>query len=310
VRLTTELFGVKFQSPVLLAAGTCGFGLELAEFFDLNDLGGFVTKSVTVDPRHGNEAPRVTEFGGGMLNSIGLANPGLESTRREKLPWIASNVTRAQVFVSLAGHTVSEFFRLIEGLDDDEGFLGFELNLSCPNDARRDGPPFALDLDAVDEIVSGCRARTDRPLLAKLAPNDPDLGATVRCATDAGVDGLTLVNTLPGLLLESATGAAELGAGAGGISGSALLPVGLRAVKRARSETHIPLLGVGGVMAPEDAVAYARAGAALIQLGTASFATPRAGLLLTQRLEKWGRRHRVSSWEDLVCSDEDEGSGS
>ena len=119
-----------------------------------------------------------------------------------------------------------------------------------------------------------------------------------------------MVNTLPGLLLESATGAAELGAGAGGISGSALLPVGLRAVKRARSETHIPLLGVGGVMAPEDAVAYARAGAALIQLGTASFATPRAGLLLTQRLEKWGRRHRVSSWEDLVCSDEDEGSGS
>lgn len=301
MKLATELFGVRFQNPVLLAAGTCGFGHELLDVLDVDDLGGFVTKSVTLEPRAGNAAPRVAEFAGGMLNSVGLANPGLERTRREKLPWIASNVRRARVFVSLAGHTVSEFFRLVEGLDDADGFVGFEVNLSCPNDARRGGPPFALDAAAVVEIVSGCRARTQRPLLAKLAPNDPDLGNTVRVATDSGVDGLTLVNTMPGLLLNPSTGEPELGAGPGGMSGPALLPAGLLAVREARAHTSVPLLGAGGVLAAKDAVGYARAGASLVQLGTASFATPRAGPRLVHGLERWGRRHAIAAWEDLVA---------
>jgi len=299
VRLATELFGVSFQSPILLAAGTCGFGMELEDVIDVDRLGGFVTKSVTVEPRAGNAAPRVAEFGGGMLNSVGLANPGLVATRRDKLPWIASHVRRAQVLVSLAGHTVADFFRLVEGLDDAAGFLGFEVNLSCPNDAKRGGPPFALDLEAVEEIVSGCRARTQRPLLAKLAPNDPRLATTVARATEAGADALTLVNTVPGLLLKT-DGSAELGAGPGGVSGPALRPVGLHAVSEARAHTPLPLLGVGGVFAPADAVAYARAGASLIQVGTASFADPRAGLRLTSGLERWGRRHGVTTWDELV----------
>ena len=203
MRLETSVFGTTFQNPVLLAAGTCGFGRELEEVLDLDALGGFVTKSVTVEPRAGNPAPRVTEFPGGMLNSVGLANPGLDRTRAEKLPWIAENVRRARVFVSVAGHTVEEFFHLVESMDGDDGFLGFELNLSCPNDANRGGPPFALDPVAVATIVSGCRSRTERPLLAKLAPNDLDLGGTVRRAAEAGADGLTLTNTLPGLLVHA-----------------------------------------------------------------------------------------------------------
>lgn len=299
MRLTTELFGVRFQSPVLLAAGTCGFGMELAEVLEVDRLGGFVTKSVTVEPRAGNAAPRVAEFGAGMLNSIGLANPGLDGVRREKLPWIAANVRRAQVLVSLAGHTVDDYFALVEGLDDMDGFLGFEVNLSCPNDAKRGGPPFALDPDAVSEIVSGCRARTDRPLLAKLAPNDPSLETTVQRASDAGADGLTLVNTVPGLLLRT-DGTPELGAGPGGVSGPALRPIGVRAVAEARRHTAVPLLGVGGVFAPGDAVGYARAGASLVQVGTASFADPRAGLRLARGLERWGRRNRIASWDDLI----------
>lgn len=299
MRVETELFGVRFQNPVLLAAGTCGFGLELAEVLDLDRLGGFVTKSVTLEPRAGNPAPRVSEFGGGMLNSIGLANPGLTGVRREKLPWIADNVRRAHVLVSLAGHTVDEYLRLVEGLDDAEGFLGFEVNLSCPNDANRGGPPFALDPEAVTEIVSGCRSRSQRPLLAKLAPNDPNLATTVERAADAGADGLTLVNTVPGLLLKT-DGSAELGAGPGGVSGPALRPIGVRAVSEARDHTDLPLVGVGGVFAPPDAVAYARAGASLVQVGTASFADPRAGQRLASRLERWGRRHDVSSWDALV----------
>jgi len=304
VRLTLELFGAEFQNPVLLAAGTCGFGQEMTEVLDLEGLGGFVTKSVTLEPRRGNPAPRVAEFAGGMLNSVGLANPGLEAARREKLPWIAANVRRPRVFVSLAGHTVQEFFRLVEGLDDAPGFLGFEINLSCPNDAKRGGPPFALDPEAVASIVSGCRTRTERPLLAKLAPNDLDLARTVRVATEAGADGLTLVNTIPGLLLLPDTGEAELGAGPGGVSGPALLPVGIRAVETAHRHTTLPLLGVGGILGAADAVAYARAGASLVQLGTASFADPRAGLRVVRHLERWGREHGAGAWLDLVARPE------
>ena len=224
MRLTTHVLGVDFQNPVLLAAGTCGFGAELIDVIDLEALGGFVTKSITLEPRTGNPAPRVTEFDSGMMNSIGLANPGLVGARDEKLPWIAANVRRANVLVSVAGHTVDEYFALIEGLDPSDGFVGFELNLSCPNDARRDGVPFALDPDAVTEIMSGCRARTQRPLSAKLAPNDPALANTVKRAEEAGADAITLVNTLPGLLLDPESGDARLGQGAGGVSGPALRP--------------------------------------------------------------------------------------
>ncbi len=300
MRLETELFGVRFQNPVLLAAGTCGFGQEVSELVDLESLGGFVTKSVTVEARVGNAAPRVAEFGGGMLNSIGLMNPGLERTKREKLPWLRSNVRRAQVLVSLAGHTVEQYFELIEGLDGEDGFLGFEVNLSCPNDAKRGGQPFALDPTAVAEILEGCRARSDRPIVAKLAPNDPDLAETVRIATNSGADGLTLVNTLPGILLRDETGEPELGAGAGGVSGPALRPVGLRAVQAAREATTLPLLGVGGVLAVEDAVAYARAGASLVQIGTATFAAPRAAQNIAAGLARWGRRHDIKAWADLA----------
>lgn len=299
MKLETEVFGTSFQNPVLLAAGTCGFGLELADVVDLDALGGFVTKSVTVEPRAGNPAPRVAEFQGGMLNSIGLANPGLEGTRRHKLPWIRDNVRRARVFVSIAAHSEGEYLALVEGLDGEDGFLGFEVNLSCPNDTKRGGAPFALDPDAVAAVVAGCRARTQRPLLAKLAPHDPALENTVRVATEAGADGITLVNTLPGILL-GGDGRPALGAGPGGMSGPALRPAGVLAVRKARAATHLPLVGVGGVATAADAVAYARAGASLVEVGTASFADPRAAEKLVGELGRWGRRREIDAWGSLV----------
>lgn len=306
MKLATHVCGIDFQNPVLLAAGTCGFGMELIEVLDLEALGGFVTKSITLERRTGNPAPRVTEFDSGMMNSVGLANPGLQGARDDKLPWIAANVRRARVLVSVAGHTVDEYFQLIEGLDPSDGFVGFEVNLSCPNDARRDGIPFALDPDAVTEIMAGCRARTERPISAKLAPNDPALGETVRRAEEAGADAITLVNTLPGLLLDAASGKARLGQGAGGVSGPALRPAGLRAVREARSACALPLFGVGGVLAPADAVAYGHAGASLVQMGTATFAAPRAATDLIAGLERWGRRHGVAAWDDLSAGKEAE----
>ncbi|HSG46213.1 MAG TPA: dihydroorotate dehydrogenase catalytic subunit, partial [Longimicrobiales bacterium] len=199
-----ELFGTRFQNPVLLAAGTCGFGVEVSEVVDLERLGGLVTKSVTLEPRQGNAAPRVTEFGAGMLNSIGLANPGVHAARRDKLPWLARNLERCRVLVSVAGHRVEEYREVVGHLDDADGFVGFELNLSCPNDTHRGSRPFALDPEALVQVVAACRDRTQRPLLVKLAPNDPALHETARLAQDAGADGITLVNTLPGRILDPA----------------------------------------------------------------------------------------------------------
>lgn len=298
--LEQSIFGVTFRNPVLLAAGTCGFGEELAGVTNLGALGGLVTKSVTLEPRLGNPAPRVAEVGSAMINSIGLTNPGLDAVRAEKLPWIRTHLQGVHVFISVAGHTPEEYHRVVEGLDPESGFLGFEINLSCPNDALMDGPPFALDRGALAEVLSGVRERTSRPVLAKLAPNDPDIGGTARLADEVGADGVTLVNTLPGLVIDPRTRRPVLGAGAGGLSGPAIRGVGVRAVWQAKQHTDVPLVGVGGIQTAEDAVQYLLAGASLVQVGTASFADPRAAERIVQGLDAYGRRHGVANVEELV----------
>ena len=284
------LFGVTFRNPVLLAAGTCGFGRAVSSVIRLEALGGFVTKSVTLLPRAGHPPPRVAEFGAGMLNSVGLANPGAEAVRRERLPWIGAQLPALHVFVSVAGHTVDEYLEVVRVLEDGPGFLGYELNLSCPNDSERSGLPFALDPVALGSVVEGVRALTPRPLLVKLAPNTPDFGPVARAAEQAGADALTLVNTVPGLLLDPRSGRPRLGAGSGGVSGPALRPLGLAAVRQVRAITDLPLVGVGGIVRERDAAAYLEAGASLVQIGTASFSDPRAPERVARRL---GRRIRA-----------------
>jgi dihydroorotate dehydrogenase (NAD+) catalytic subunit len=291
-----HLFGTTFQNPVLLAAGTCGFGRELEEVVDLEALGGLVTKSVTREPRQGNPAPRVTEFGAGMLNSIGLANPGMAAVGREQLPWLARNLRRARVWVSVAGHRPEEYPAVVGHLDPGDGFVGFELNLSCPNDSERGGLPFALDGDALAGVIDACRAVTERPLWVKLAPNDPRLAVHARRAEEAGADGITLVNTLPGRVLRS-DGRPALGAGQGGVSGPALRPVGLQAVALVRPEVGIPLIGVGGILTADHARSYLRVGSSLVQMGTASFAAPRQPERVARALERGGwPRVALQAW--------------
>lgn len=298
--LAQTLFGVRFESPVLLAAGTCGFGEAVAEVVDLARIGGLVTKSITVEPRWGNPAPRVAEFPAGMVNSVGLANPGVEAVRREKLPWIRDHLRETRVFLSVAGHAPDEYARVVGRLDDAEGFVGYELNLSCPNDSRRGGLPFALDPEALAGVVADVRAITRRPLLVKLAPNTPDLAPVVRAAEESGADGLTLVNTLPGLVLDPRTRRAALGAGAGGMSGPALRAVGVHATWRASRLTSLPLVGVGGVATGEDAVQYFLAGASLVQIGTASFWDPRSAERVASQIEQFARNEGVGSMKAWV----------
>jgi dihydroorotate dehydrogenase (NAD+) catalytic subunit len=272
--LSRTVFGLAFQNPILLAAGTAGFGRELHGIVDLERLGGLVTKAVSREPRAGNPPPRVAEFHGGMLNSVGLANPGLERVRGEYLPWLATHVSRAQILVNVVGSTVDEYADVVSGLDGVAGLGGFELNLSCPNTSAG-GIEFGADPGCVERIVSLCRRRTRRPLVAKLSPVLPDIGRMALLARDAGADGITVVNTLPGLLFAS-EGGTRLGAGNGGVSGPVLLPVGILAVARVVERTGgMPVIGMGGVRSAADARQYLRAGAALVGIGTAALADPR-----------------------------------
>jgi len=298
--LDQTLFGVTFKNPVLLAAGTCGFGEEIREVLDLNALGGIVTKSVTLEPRAGNPAPRVVEAGNAMFNSIGLANPGLDKVCAEKLPWMREHLSGLQVFVSVAGHVPDEYWRIVEGLESVGGFLGYELNLSCPNDTRLGGLPFALDPDALREVVTGTRGITERPLLVKLAPNVPDIGPVAEAAEAAGADGITLVNTMPGLIIDVNSHGAILGAGPGGLSGPALRAVGVHAIHRARQHTSVPLVGVGGITDENDAIQYLLAGASLVQIGTATFADPRVAQRVVQGMARYGDGMGVDNIRDLV----------
>ena len=283
--LARTVFGLRFQNPVLLAAGTAGFGRELDGVMDLERLGGLVTKAVSVTPREGNPAPRVAEFRGGMLNSVGLANPGLTAVRDRYLPWLAGRLRRAQVLVNVVGFTVEEYAEVVSGLDGAPGIAGFELNLSCPNTSAG-GIEFGASAECVERIVALCRTRTRRPLVAKLSPVLPDIPGIALVARDAGADGVTVVNTLPGLLHGEA-GRPRLGSGNGGVSGPALLAVGVLAAARVVERTGgMPVIGCGGVRSAEDVRQYLQVGASLVAVGTAAMADPRLPERIVRDLER------------------------
>lgn len=282
--LSRDVFGQRFQNPILLAAGTAGFGRELDGVMDIDRLGGLVTKAVSVAPRSGNAPPRVAEFKAGMLNSVGLANPGLARVRADELPWLARRLTKARTIVNVVGFTVEEYAEVVAGLDGVPGITAFELNLSCPN-THAGGIEFGADCECVSRIVALCRRRTSLPLLAKLSPVLPDPGAIAVAARDAGADGITVVNTLPGLLYDGA-GPPRLGNGTGGVSGPALLPIGLLAAARVLERTGgMPVIGVGGVRTASDVRQYLRVGASLVAIGTAALADPRLPQRIIQDLE-------------------------
>jgi dihydroorotate dehydrogenase (NAD+) catalytic subunit len=302
LNLAQDLFGVRFQNPVLLASGTCGYGEELDGLFDMDEIGGLVIKAVTLSPRNGNAAPRVTEFSAGMLNSIGLANAGVDVVHGEKLPWLANRLKSARIIVNVAGMSVAEFSTIVQRLDDtDVDFAAFELNVSCPN-VERGGALFATREDLLAEVVAGCRAITRRPLIVKLAPNVPDIGRMAEIAESEGADGISLINTCPGLLFDVETRRPVLGNGPGGVSGPAILPMGVHAVWQARRRVSVPILGIGGIRSGQDAVQYLLAGASLVQIGTASFADPRAALRVLSGLKQYGAAHGVVDVRDLVAA--------
>lgn len=285
--LARIVFGHRFQNPVLLAAGTAGFGREVIGVIDLERLGGIVTKAVSTAPRPGNRAPRVAEFAGGMLNSVGLANPGLARVREEQLPWLAQNLQRARVLVNVVGFVEDDFAEVVSGLDAFNCITAFEINLSCPN-THAGGLEFGADPATVARVIERCAARTRKPLLAKLSPALPEIAAMAVVARAAGATGVTVVNTMPGYLTTE-SGSPRLGNGNGGVSGPALLPVGVLAVRKIMDKSGgMPVIGVGGIRTAADARQYFRAGAALVQIGTAAMADPRVPERVVGDLERDG----------------------
>ena len=271
--LARDVFGHTFQNPVLLAAGTAGYGRELDGVLDLDRLGGIITKAVSLAPRHGNPSPRVAEFHGGMLNSVGLANPGLAEVRARDLPWLVTRLGRAKVLVNIVGFTETEYSEVIAGLEDLSGVAAWEINLSCPNTSGG-GIEFGADPAAVERIIASCRAVTRRAVVAKLSPVLPDIPAIAAVAVAAGADGISVVNTIPGYLADGS--APRLGNGNGGISGPSLLPIGLLAVRRVKERLpDTPVIGVGGILNADHVRQYLEAGASLVAIGTAHLADPR-----------------------------------
>ncbi len=269
----------------MLAAGTAGFGRELDGVMDLDRLGGLVTKAVSLQPRRGNRPPRVAEFAGGMLNSVGLANPGVAQVRARELPWLANRLGATRLIVNVVGFEVAEYGRVIAELGECAGITAFELNLSCPN-SEAGGLEFGADPACISAVVGSCRRATTIPLIVKLSPALPDIAAAARSARDAGADGVSVINTMPGLLYDDASGkGTRLGQGNGGLSGPALLPVGVLATARVLEASGLPVIGVGGIRSAGDARQYLRAGASLVAIGTAALADPRLPERVVRDLE-------------------------
>jgi dihydroorotate dehydrogenase (NAD+) catalytic subunit len=297
--LAVDAAGIRFQNPVLLASGTAAYGREIAGVIDLEALGGIVTKAVSLAPRNGAAPLRVVDASGGMLNAIGLANPGVERVRANDLPWLATNLSRARVLVNVVGDVVEDYAAVIRALEDATGIAGFELNVSCPN-TKAGGVEFGADPRALRDVVTNARAATKLPLFVKLSPALADIAAAAKISVDAGADAITLVNTLPALAIDVERRRPALGFGTGGLSGSALLPVGVRATWLVHKAVDVPILGVGGIARGTDAVQYLLAGASLVGIGTAALRDPRAPERVVRELDAWCRAHDVRALRDLT----------
>jgi dihydroorotate dehydrogenase (NAD+) catalytic subunit len=291
--------GLRFQNPVLLAAGTAAYGRELRDVVELTRLGGLVTKAVSPRPREGAPAPRVAEFPGGMINAVGLANPGMAAVRDSELPWLASHVGRARVLVNVVGDVIEDFATVVSHLDDAKGIDGFELNVSCPN-VKAGGLEFGADATTLREVVGRARAVTRRPVFVKLSPTLADIATTASVAVDAGADGITVINTIPGLVVDLERRRPALGFGTGGVSGVSLLPVGVLATWRVTRVVSVPVIGVGGVASADDALQYLMAGASLVALGTAAMRDPRAAERVVLGLEAWCSHHGIRAIRDVI----------
>ena len=293
---------MRLKNPIATASGCSGYGMELAEFFDLGLLGAITTKSITLSPREGHPPPRIAETRAGMLNAIGLANVGLEAFLAEKLPALAK--FDVPVIVNVAGSTRDEYLAVARALDQAEGVAGIELNVSCPN-VKEGGIEFGVDPKTLSGLVEAVRREVSRAtLIVKLSPNVTDIAETARAAVDGGAEALSLINTLRGLAIDPWKGRPVLTNQTGGLSGPAVKPVALYMVRRVWEKVagprDIPILGLGGIQFVEDVIEFLRAGATAVEVGTASFINPETAPKLVESLREALGRLGCGSPRDLV----------
>jgi dihydroorotate dehydrogenase (NAD+) catalytic subunit len=280
--LSVDFAGIRLKNPVLTASGTFGYGEEFAEFINLSKLGGVIVKGVSLKPIKGNPPPRIWETPSGMLNAIGLENPGVDVFLSEKLPYLKKYETA--VIVNVFGYSLEEYVGVAERLDGAPGISGIEVNISCPN-VKAGGMAFGTDLKATFELLSAIRKATRLPLIAKLSPNVTDVSDFARAAQDAGCDGLSLINTLLGMAIDVRCRRPRLANCTGGLSGPAIRPVAVRMVWQASKAVQLPIIGMGGIVTGEDALEFILAGASAVAVGTANFINPRATLEVLSGIE-------------------------
>jgi dihydroorotate dehydrogenase (NAD+) catalytic subunit len=298
VDLSMNLAGLELRNPVMTASGTFASGREYADFLDLSRLGAVVTKGVSLGPWAGNPSPRIAETPSGMLNAIGLQNPGVEVFAERDLVWLASR--DVPVIVNVAGHHLEEYAEVVARLDGEAAVAGFEINVSCPN-VDHGGMAFGVDPAAAARVTELARRATAKPLIVKLSPNVTDVVAVASAVVDAGADAVSLINTLLGMAIDAETRRPKLARVVGGLSGPAIKPVALRMVWQVtRALPGLPVIGMGGIMDGTDAIEFILAGATAVAVGTANFVDPTSAVRVLDGVREYCVKHGVARVADLV----------
>ena len=297
IDIRTEIGSLALNNPILTASGTFGYGDDLPDYVDIKDFGGIVTKSLTRQPRDGNAPPRIVETASGMLNSIGLANIGVEAFIRDKLPIIREKET--VIIVNIAGSRLEEYCEILELLDGEAGIDAYEINVSCPN-IKQGGMEFGVSCPHLKRLIKALRKLTERPIITKLSPNVTSIEEMAQAAVDAGSDMLSLVNTLVGAAIDIENRRPILSTIFGGLSGPAITPVALAQIFKVYESVNVPIIGIGGIGSAEDVIAFLMAGASAVQIGTMNYRDPGIGLKLMPRIEAWLGEHSIERITDIV----------
>ena len=297
-KLTVSLCGIELDNPVIPASGTFGYGYEFAEYYDINELGTFSFKGTTAAPRFGNETPRIAETPAGMLNAVGLQNPGVDRVKSEELPKLKA-VFSKPVMANVSGFSVEEYVEVVEKLDEEEQIGWFEINISCPN-VHGGGMSFGTDPNAAASVTRAVRRATGKPIILKLSPNVTDIAGIARAVEAAGADGVSLINTLLGMRIDLAKRRPLLGNVTGGLSGPAVFPVALRMVWQVARAVKIPVVGMGGVSRAEDVIEMMLAGATAVEVGAANLIDPFACRNIIRDLPAVMERYGIENLKDII----------
>ena len=295
--LSVRIGNIKLKNPVIVASGTFGFGEEYEDFFNLNRLGGIIPKGISLKPMVGNPPPRIFETEGGILNSIGLQNPGYQDFVKDKLPYFKN--IKTHLIINIFGNTQKEYTELARCFDGVPGISGLEMNISCPN-VERGGMAFGSEPKIVYRLVRAVRKSTKLTLIVKLSPNVTDISSIAKSAEEGGADAVSLINTFKAMAINIHSKKAELGNVIGGLSGPAIKPIALRMVWEVSQAVKIPVIGMGGIMKAEDAIEFILVGASAIQIGTANLINPRTGIEVIQGIKRYLIQNRIQRMQKLI----------